>query len=39
MKDVGRAKFCIGLEIKHLKNGIFVHQEAYTKCAKTVLYG
>ena len=29
MKDVGRTKFCFGLEIQHLKNGIFVHQEAY----------
>jgi hypothetical protein len=29
MKDLGRTKFCLGLQIEHLKNGIFVHQENY----------
>ena len=30
MKDLGRTKFCLELRIEQLKNGIFVHQEAYT---------
>ena len=31
MKDLGRTKLCLGLQIKHLTNGIFVHQSAYTE--------
>ena len=31
MKDIGKTKFCLGLEIKHLKNGILVHQETYVE--------
>ena len=31
MKDLGRTKLCFGLQIKHLTNGIFVHQSAYTE--------
>ncbi|GKA22242.1 retrovirus-related pol polyprotein from transposon TNT 1-94 [Tanacetum coccineum] len=31
MKDFGKTKFCLGLQIEHLKNGILVHQNAYTK--------
>ncbi|GKA76909.1 retrovirus-related pol polyprotein from transposon TNT 1-94 [Tanacetum coccineum] len=31
MKDLGKTKFCLGLQIKHLKDGILVHQETYTK--------
>ena len=26
MKDLGKTKFCLGLQIEHLTNGIFVHQ-------------
>ncbi|WCJ40675.1 Retrovirus-related Pol polyprotein from transposon RE1 [Euphorbia peplus] len=29
MKDLGKTKFCIGLQIDHLENGIFVHQSTY----------
>jgi len=29
MKDLGKTKFCLGLQIEHLKGGILVHQEAY----------
>ena len=25
MKDLGTTKFCLGLQIKHLADGIFVH--------------
>ena len=33
MKDLGRTKLCLGLQIEHLTNGIFVHQSAYIeKC-------
>lgn len=31
MKDLGKTKFCLGLQIEHLKNGIFVHQSSYTE--------
>lgn len=29
MKDLGKTKFFLGLQIEHLKNGIFVHQSTY----------
>jgi hypothetical protein len=31
MKDLGRTKFCLGLQIEHLPGEIFVHQSTYTK--------
>ena len=31
MKDLGKAKYCLGLQIEHLLEGIFVHQSAYLK--------
>ncbi|KAJ9562984.1 hypothetical protein OSB04_008144 [Centaurea solstitialis] len=31
MKDLGKAKFCLGLQIEHLKGGILVHQETYVE--------
>ncbi|KAF7112257.1 hypothetical protein RHSIM_RhsimUnG0247500 [Rhododendron simsii] len=31
MKDLGKMKFCLGLQIEHLPNGILVHQSAYTE--------
>ena len=31
MKALGRTKFSLGLEIKRLPRGIFVHQSTYTK--------
>ena len=31
MKDLGRTKFCLGLQIEHLQGGIFVHQSNYTE--------
>jgi hypothetical protein len=31
MKDLGKTKFCLGLQIEHLQTGIFVHQFAYVK--------
>ncbi|GJZ75417.1 transposable element, partial [Tanacetum coccineum] len=30
IKDLGITKFCLGLVIEHLSNGIFVHQSNYT---------
>ena len=30
MKDLGETKYCIGLQIEHLKSGIFLHQSNYT---------
>ena len=29
MKDLGRTKFCLILEIEYLNKGVFVHQETY----------
>ena len=31
MKDLGKTKFCLGLQIEHLPNGILVHQSTYTE--------
>jgi len=31
MKDIERTKICLGLQMEHLTNGIFVHQSAYTE--------
>jgi hypothetical protein len=31
MKDLGKTKFCLGLQIEHLQTGILVHQSAYIK--------
>jgi hypothetical protein len=31
MKDLGKTKFCLGLQIEHLQMGILVHQSAYVK--------
>ena len=30
MKDLSKTKFCLGLQIEHLANGIFIHQSTYT---------
>ncbi|KAI3706445.1 hypothetical protein L6452_24194 [Arctium lappa] len=34
MKDLGKTKFCLGLQIEHLKGGILVHQETYIEVLK-----
>ena len=31
MKDLGKTKFCLELQIEHFPTGILVHQSAYTK--------
>jgi hypothetical protein len=31
MKDLGKTKFCLGIQIEHFSNGIFVHQSMYTE--------
>ncbi|CAN4123323.1 unnamed protein product [Withania somnifera] len=31
MKDFGKSKLCLGTQIEHLANGIFIHQSAYTE--------
>jgi len=31
MKNLGRTKFCLGLQIEHLPRGFFIHQSTYTK--------
>ncbi|KAL8097292.1 hypothetical protein AgCh_030429 [Apium graveolens] len=31
MKDLGRTRFCLGIQVEHLSSGIFVHQSNYTE--------
>jgi hypothetical protein len=31
MKDLGKTKFCLGLQLEHLHTGILVHQFAYVQ--------
>jgi hypothetical protein len=31
MKDLGRIKFCLGLQVEHLHTGILIHQSAYVQ--------
>ena len=31
MKDLGKTKFCLGLQIEHLHSGILVHQSVYVQ--------
>jgi hypothetical protein len=31
MKDLGKTKFCLGLQLEHTHEGILLHQSAYTK--------
>jgi hypothetical protein len=31
MKDLTKTKFCLGLQLEHLLEGVFVHQSTYTK--------
>ena len=31
MKDLGKTKFCLGLQIEHISNEILIHQSSYTE--------
>jgi hypothetical protein len=31
MKDLGKTKFCLGLQLEHLSTGILVHQLTYVQ--------
>lgn len=31
IKDLGRTKYCLGIQIEHLSSGIFLHQSTYTE--------
>ena len=31
MKDLGKTKICLGLQIEYLVKGVFIHQSAYTE--------
>ncbi|PRQ53193.1 putative RNA-directed DNA polymerase [Rosa chinensis] len=31
MKDLGKTRFCLGLELEHRRDGILIHQSAYTQ--------
>lgn len=38
MKDLGRTRLCIGLQIEYLTNGIFVHQTTYAENVLKIFY-
>ena len=29
MKDLGKTKYCLGLQIKHCSDGVLIHQSTY----------
>jgi hypothetical protein len=31
MKDLGKTKFCLGLQLEHFEGGILIHQSTYTQ--------
>ena len=31
MKDLGKTKYCLGLQIEHKSNGILIHQSTYVE--------
>jgi hypothetical protein len=31
MKDLGKTKFCLDLQLEHISTGILVHQSAYVQ--------
>ena len=31
VKDLGKTRYCLGLQIEHLEDGIFIHQSTYTQ--------
>ena len=38
MKDLGKTKYCLTLQIEHLPKGIFVHQSTYLKEVLEIFY-
>lgn len=38
MKNLGKTKLFLGLQIEHLSNGIFMHQSAYTETVLKCFY-
>ena len=40
MKDLGKTKYCLGLQIEYCSNGVLIHQSTYTeKSPEALLYG
>ena len=31
MKDLGKTKYCLGLQIEHCSDGVLIHQSTYTE--------
>ena len=31
MKDLGKIKYCLGLQIEHCSDGVLIHQSTYTE--------
>ena len=38
MKDLGKTKFCLDLQIKHFSDGVLVHQSTYFKKVLKLFY-
>ena len=38
MKDLGKTKYCLTLQIEHLPTGVFVHQSTYLKKVLEIFY-
>jgi hypothetical protein len=38
-KDLGKSKFCLGLQIEHFKDGILLHQATYVDKILKQFYG
>ena len=38
LKDLGKTKFCLGLQIEHFPNGVLVYQSTYIKKALKHFY-
>ena len=40
MKDLGKTRYCLGLQIEYCLNGVLIHQSSYTeKSLEALLYG
>ncbi|XP_074337210.1 uncharacterized protein LOC141674400 [Apium graveolens] len=38
MKDLGRTKYWLGIQVEHLSSGIFIHQSTYTEKVLNIFY-
>ena len=38
MKDLGKTKYCLGLQMEYVSNRIFIHQSTYTEKVPKCFY-